>query len=1217
MMQCSRKLKVTDLNPHLICVLCGGYYVDATTIIECLHSFCKSCIVRYLETNKYCPICDVQVHKTRPLQNIRPDDTLQTIVYKLVPGLYQNEMRCRRNFYAEHPEAVAQTPTPEARGELTDESRIFLPDEPVSLCLEYVGASSSDGEVCPGPSGRRYLRCPAAVSVFHIQKLIRAKFSLAMGHRVDIFYNDDLLPESWTLMDIGYIYQWKRKSPVHLGYQILESQRKRIKLSHSATAVSETESSSVTEDAANNVCDNNSLSVDCVALPLETASTVTSTMTTVTPTALSVSTPSVKIAGVVATTVTSSTTTTATVTTTAATSTTKVTVTGLKKEPCVEWKEVQLQISENGVMSVAGVENNRLLTPMQPISVSSQSDNDDNLVNKISVEGKAVTDEMPENKVPPADIDVNSSALHDKNISVVQSELRTKAVESPATNLETPISNSTLVSKSDVDTELKTVTKDNTNSIDNLKPSSKFVGYKLPVISERNNPIFKSKTDKLEDTVRNISSRTEFPSKSDSNCLRSVATNPTQSKDDNVARVKIYNSEQSCDGVSGNVHRPLTSHKVYPGVKSVYSTLPKEEHVKVNIKSDSSLTGTKLTPMEVLNTHKKSHNQTVKYKTLKTPIKPWNPSIPRAAALSMKHTHSASNQSKDTNSTGTNDGQQNPPPPKQPRFFKIRNMPRFLGNPSSGVKPMYQVAPGSEIVSHATNPNPASTSAVVLSTSSSSSTTVTATVVVTTVSSIASTITVTTVPTSTVSCTNASSVTPSAASTNTATGTVTSSSSASSINTIASVNNSNCLTAGGLVTLSTVTTGIGQKNLKQSSNSGITLMKIDPKTLSPITMTPTVSHVLNHPPRSTSSPQPKKLPPPFTPGSPKHSTHYTNCRTAHSNSGNGKSSVPRIPSPAHTGLIPTNPFLHSVAHSNHLLYSPFPNPFTSADPSGSRLITGHTNSELIRAMSALCSSGSAFHPSLPPSISMLFNPHHAHHRSISNERSGFKCNSNEKQNTQSPPPAIQRIPPSNLSGKGFTETDLLQVNLNSASSFEQPSNNVKLKKDKLESSAINVVRQSQTNNLPPKKPLAENIGQLQQQSQLCDLKSVANSVAPSVPNFLSSEAKNTKTSQLLKPRPGEKIEEVTSELLVHKIENIKASNKTANGSCIDNKHNDIKHIDNKEGHCKSMKHEENKNESKSKDEHLVPNNNNNCNNKNPNGMDNSNNINSSSVTESM
>lgn len=40
------KLQITSLNPHLICVLCGGYYIDASTIIECLHS-CEILIFLY------------------------------------------------------------------------------------------------------------------------------------------------------------------------------------------------------------------------------------------------------------------------------------------------------------------------------------------------------------------------------------------------------------------------------------------------------------------------------------------------------------------------------------------------------------------------------------------------------------------------------------------------------------------------------------------------------------------------------------------------------------------------------------------------------------------------------------------------------------------------------------------------------------------------------------------------------------------------------------------------------------------------------------------------------------------------------------------------------------------------------------------------------------------------------------------------------------------
>lgn len=29
---------VKDLNEHIICPLCRGYFVDATTLVECLHS---------------------------------------------------------------------------------------------------------------------------------------------------------------------------------------------------------------------------------------------------------------------------------------------------------------------------------------------------------------------------------------------------------------------------------------------------------------------------------------------------------------------------------------------------------------------------------------------------------------------------------------------------------------------------------------------------------------------------------------------------------------------------------------------------------------------------------------------------------------------------------------------------------------------------------------------------------------------------------------------------------------------------------------------------------------------------------------------------------------------------------------------------------------------------------------------------------------------------
>ncbi|OAD56640.1 Polycomb complex protein BMI-1 [Eufriesea mexicana] len=224
------RLRLSKLNDQLTCKLCSGYFIDATTIIECLHSFCRSCIVKYLENNKYCPICEVQVHKSKPLLNIRPDHTLQDIVYKLVPGCYQNEMRCRREFYSKYPEACTQATSPEARGEPI-ESHIYSPDESLSLSLEYFSPSKDVKGIAVKSLLRRYLRCPAAVTIFHLQKLIRAKYGLTDAHRVDVMYKEEPLCSSYTLMDVMYIYHWRRKVPLHLSYRIFESSPKRIKLS--------------------------------------------------------------------------------------------------------------------------------------------------------------------------------------------------------------------------------------------------------------------------------------------------------------------------------------------------------------------------------------------------------------------------------------------------------------------------------------------------------------------------------------------------------------------------------------------------------------------------------------------------------------------------------------------------------------------------------------------------------------------------------------------------------------------------------------------------------------------------------------------------------------------------------------------------------------------------------------------------------------------------
>uniref|UniRef100_A0A9L0KFK9 Polycomb group RING finger protein 2 n=1 Tax=Equus asinus TaxID=9793 RepID=A0A9L0KFK9_EQUAS len=228
------RIKITELNPHLMCApLRGGNFIDATTIVECLHSFCKTCIVRYLETNKYCPMCDVQVHKTRPLLSIRSDKTLQDIVYKLVPGLFKDEMKRRRDFYAAYPLTEVPNGSNEDRGEVLEQEKGALSDdEIVSLSIEFY-EGVRDREEKKGPlengdgdkekvtdRGARFLRCPAAMTVMHLAKFLRNKMDVPSKYKVEVLYEDEPLKEYYTLMDIAYIYPWRRNGPLPLKYRV-------------------------------------------------------------------------------------------------------------------------------------------------------------------------------------------------------------------------------------------------------------------------------------------------------------------------------------------------------------------------------------------------------------------------------------------------------------------------------------------------------------------------------------------------------------------------------------------------------------------------------------------------------------------------------------------------------------------------------------------------------------------------------------------------------------------------------------------------------------------------------------------------------------------------------------------------------------------------------------------------------------------------------------
>ena len=61
-------------NSTIYCVYFVSFTVRADKVLIFVPFFsvvCRSCIVKYLQTSYHCPVCDVEVHKTKPLLHIR------------------------------------------------------------------------------------------------------------------------------------------------------------------------------------------------------------------------------------------------------------------------------------------------------------------------------------------------------------------------------------------------------------------------------------------------------------------------------------------------------------------------------------------------------------------------------------------------------------------------------------------------------------------------------------------------------------------------------------------------------------------------------------------------------------------------------------------------------------------------------------------------------------------------------------------------------------------------------------------------------------------------------------------------------------------------------------------------------------------------------------------------------------------------------------------
>uniref|UniRef100_A0A6I8NWI0 HECT-type E3 ubiquitin transferase n=1 Tax=Ornithorhynchus anatinus TaxID=9258 RepID=A0A6I8NWI0_ORNAN len=190
-MATQRKHLVKDFNPHITCYLCKGYLIKPTTVTECLHTFCKTCIVQHFEDSNDCPRCGNQVHETNPLEMLRLDNTLEEIIFKLVPGLREQELQRETEFWKKNKpqengqgeSSKADKPKVDQDGEENEEDKDYHRSDPqIAICLDCLRNNGQSGDNIVKGLMKKFIRCSTRVTVGTIKKFLSLKLKLPSSY---------------------------------------------------------------------------------------------------------------------------------------------------------------------------------------------------------------------------------------------------------------------------------------------------------------------------------------------------------------------------------------------------------------------------------------------------------------------------------------------------------------------------------------------------------------------------------------------------------------------------------------------------------------------------------------------------------------------------------------------------------------------------------------------------------------------------------------------------------------------------------------------------------------------------------------------------------------------------------------------------------------------------------------------------------------------------
>ncbi|XP_067408930.1 polycomb group RING finger protein 5 isoform X2 [Emydura macquarii macquarii] len=148
---------------------------------------------------------------------IQLDNTLEEIIFKLVPGLREQELQREIEFWKKNkPQENGQDESPKADkpkvdedgDENQDDKDYHRSDPQIAICLDCLRNNGQSGDNIVKGLMKKFIRCSTRVTVGTIKKFLSLKLKLPSSYELDVLCNGEIMGKDHT-MEFIYMTRWR------------------------------------------------------------------------------------------------------------------------------------------------------------------------------------------------------------------------------------------------------------------------------------------------------------------------------------------------------------------------------------------------------------------------------------------------------------------------------------------------------------------------------------------------------------------------------------------------------------------------------------------------------------------------------------------------------------------------------------------------------------------------------------------------------------------------------------------------------------------------------------------------------------------------------------------------------------------------------------------------------------------------------------------------